>query len=336
MGKIDFVVPWVDGSDPIWRKEKQQYNQQISKLHEDQGGELRYRDWDLLRYWFRGVEKFAPWVNKIHFITYGHLPEWLNINHPKLRIVNHQDYIEEKYLPTFNACVLELNLHKISGLSEQFVYFNDDCFIIDNLSEHDFFYNDLPCDEGIFGNVYAPNSKTSYEYPLLHMSGIVNESFNFREVVEKNKHKFINPVYEEHLYHNEYFLKRSLFPGLYPHHLPQSFNKKIFDLVWKEKFALLDKACMEKFRVDRGIHQYIMRYWQVMQGEFHPTLYRKLGMSFGRTHEEIIEICDFIVNQKRPIVVINDTVEIEDIEKVSNSFKEAFDTIFSKKSEFEK
>ena len=93
---IDIVVPWVDGNDPIWQEDKK-------KFADDSDGDkriIRYRDWEMLPYWFRGVEKYLPWVRKIHFITYGHLPEWLNIKNPKLNIVNHRDYIPDKYMPT--------------------------------------------------------------------------------------------------------------------------------------------------------------------------------------------------------------------------------------------
>ena len=113
MEKIDFVISWVDGNDKEWQKEREKY---IVENNND-NSDVRYRNWDNLKYWFRGVEKFAPFVNKIYFITYGHLPEWLNVNNPKLVIVNHKDYIPEKYLPTFNSHTIELNLHRIKGLS---------------------------------------------------------------------------------------------------------------------------------------------------------------------------------------------------------------------------
>lgn len=92
--KIDFVIPWVDGTDLEWINEKNKY------LPEDQKklstSEERYRSWDNLQYWFRGVEKFAPWVNHIYFVTWGHIPKWLNVSHEKLVIVKHQDYTFEK------------------------------------------------------------------------------------------------------------------------------------------------------------------------------------------------------------------------------------------------
>ena len=82
MDKIDFVVTWVDGSDPIWQKVKNQYSAEGADTRV-----TRYRDWDQLKYWFRAVEKYAPWVNKVHFVTFGHLPQWLNTDNPKLNIV---------------------------------------------------------------------------------------------------------------------------------------------------------------------------------------------------------------------------------------------------------
>jgi len=152
MSKIDFVILWVDGNDPKWLEEKNKYLNDKKMLT---ASASRYRDWDNLQYWFRGVEKFAPWVNNIYFITWGHVPSWLNINHPKLKIVNHKDYLDEKNLPVFNSNAIELEMHKITGLSEHFVAFNDDMFIINNVEESDFFRNGKPCDNFVENNVIA-------------------------------------------------------------------------------------------------------------------------------------------------------------------------------------
>ncbi len=97
MEQIDFIINWVDGVDPNWLAEKKKWecieNQTVSKS-DDSNSACRYRSNDeLLRYWFRSVEKFAPWVNKIHFVTCGQKPCWLNESHPKLHMVNHEDYI---------------------------------------------------------------------------------------------------------------------------------------------------------------------------------------------------------------------------------------------------
>ena len=122
MSDIDFIIPWVDGSDPEWLSSYNRYAPAEKRIsHADAE---RYRDWGLLRYWFRGVEKFTPWVRKIHFVTCGQLPDWLNLNAPKLNYVKHEDYIPKEYLPVFSSHPIELNMHRIEGLSEKFVYFN--------------------------------------------------------------------------------------------------------------------------------------------------------------------------------------------------------------------
>lgn len=149
--QIDFVIAWVDGGDPAWQRERDRYGKMGEKTAVEETGEreksgvacdtrdVRYRDWDCLRFWFRSVEQNAPWVHKIYFVTWGHVPKWLNGNHPKLEIVRHEDYIPGEFLPTFNSHTIELNFHRIPGLSEQFVYFNDDMFLLQQVSPGQFF-----------------------------------------------------------------------------------------------------------------------------------------------------------------------------------------------------
>ena len=107
---IDFVIPWVDGNDPEWRREKNMYSGNNTSFSSEKDiRDERYRDWDNLQYWFRGVEKFAPWVRKIHFVTWGHLPKWLNTKHPKLHIVNHTDYIPAQFMLALQPDVANAN-----------------------------------------------------------------------------------------------------------------------------------------------------------------------------------------------------------------------------------
>ena len=112
MNKIDFVLAWVDGADKEWLAERRKYNPAKGA----DNSAARYRDWENLQYWFRGVEKFAPWVNRIYFVTCGHIPPWLNTSHPKLKLIRHSDYMKPEYLPTFNINSIELNFHRIPEL----------------------------------------------------------------------------------------------------------------------------------------------------------------------------------------------------------------------------
>ena len=130
--KIDFVITWVDGSDPVWDMQRQETlrKQGIFVDESLDNSTARYRDWDILKYWFRGVETFAPWSTKFILLTYGHLPKWLKKEHPKLHIVRHEDFIPAEFLPTFSSHPIEWNFHRIEWLTENFVYFNDDMFLI--------------------------------------------------------------------------------------------------------------------------------------------------------------------------------------------------------------
>ena len=72
---------WVDGSDPEWQQKKARY-----KGTPQQAASVRYRDWDILKYWFRAVETYAPWVRHIYFVADNQRPSWLNFDHPKLSL----------------------------------------------------------------------------------------------------------------------------------------------------------------------------------------------------------------------------------------------------------
>ena len=127
MENIDFVVTWVDNNDSNWRKVKDYYAEQCG-MNADMNSDARYRDWELMKYWFRAVEKHAPWVNKVYFITESHVPKWINLDCKKLVHVKHSDYINSKNLPTFNSNVIELNVHNLEELSEHFVKFKCPAF----------------------------------------------------------------------------------------------------------------------------------------------------------------------------------------------------------------
>ncbi|WP_370840216.1 stealth family protein [Megamonas funiformis] len=180
---IDFVVTWVDGNDPIWQAEKAKYSPNKNADNRN----VRFRDWDNMQYWFRAVEKFAPWVNKIHFVTYGHLPKWLNTNNPKLNIAKHSDFIPQKYLPTFSSRTIEFNLHRIENLTERFVYFNDDMFLLRPVKRELFFAGKdcLPTDFAITSTLSVTDKKDTVQYAKFNNIVILNSHFDKKEQMKK-------------------------------------------------------------------------------------------------------------------------------------------------------
>lgn len=142
---IDYVFPYVDCDDPKWIEE---YNKYVPKEKEKQNtwstGMQRFRSNDLLKYVFRSIEKNMPFIRKIHFIVMSEsqVPEW--IDREKIHVVLHKDFIPEEFLPTFNSNTIESFLGNIPGLSERFIYGNDDLFITSLCKESDFFEMNVP------------------------------------------------------------------------------------------------------------------------------------------------------------------------------------------------
>lgn len=332
--KIDFVIMWVDGNDPEWQSEKNKY-----KVNKNADGSIfRYRDWDLLQYWFRGVEKFAPWVNNIYFITWGHIPNWLNKNNPKLKIINHKDYIPEEYLPTFNANTIELNLHRIEGISDNFVLFNDDMYLINTVKPTDFFANNVPLDTAAL-NVHCPKKSLISQYFCINDVNIVNEHFEFKKSIKQNLSKWINLKVGKPLLRTLVLLNCPRFPGFWQHHLCSSYNKKTYEEVWEKEFEILDNTCKHKFRETTDVNQWVLKEWQLASGNFKTRSY-----SFGKTYyidRDGIgnlqnDLMKYIKKQKGNIVAINDgQMSDEEFDFLIKSLREAFDTILPEKSSFE-
>ncbi len=137
---IDLVYLWVDGSDPKWRAK---HNACIGKTEEKsvENCEGRFADNDELKYSLRSVEKYAPWIHRVFIVTDGQVPKWLNTSGTRVRVVDHREIMPECCLPCFNSALIEHFLWKIPGLSESFLYANDDMFINRPLSP-DFFFAD--------------------------------------------------------------------------------------------------------------------------------------------------------------------------------------------------
>lgn len=127
---IDIVYTWVDSSDPEWRAARERC---AAKYHVDlpaSCNEERYINRDELKYSLRSVWLYAPFVRHIYVVTAGHQPAWLDTDSGKVTVVPHREiFPSEADLPTFNSHAIEACLHRIPGLSEHFLYFNDDVFL---------------------------------------------------------------------------------------------------------------------------------------------------------------------------------------------------------------
>ncbi|WP_216245582.1 stealth family protein [Faecalicatena faecalis] len=330
---IDIVVLWVDGNDPLWQKEKEQYSQKRDSSKDS----ARYRDWNILPYWFRGVETFLPWIRKIHFVTWGHLPRWLNVNHPKLHIVNHKDFIPKEYLPTFNSPTIEMNIHRIDGLSEHFIYFNDDMFVLKPMSKEDFFVEGHPCETAIMNAISCVPGWENESYIQFNNAGIINKHFNKKKVIRNNVSKWLSLKYGKQLYRNIILSSWPYFTGFYTNHLPTSMKKDTFEQIWDNEFPLLNKMCKHKFRSPDMVNQWLIAEWQMCQGDFVPRS-PGIGKTFSISENPIgnRQIFDAISNQEYNLICINDYIYDDGLfDNLQIELEKSFQKILANKSSYE-
>lgn len=124
---VDIVFSWVDGADLEWQRMRAA-RMQSYVVGEGDGHEARFRQLDELKYALRSVHLFAPWIRNIVIVTDSPRPQWL-AEHPRVAVLpSARFFADPATLPTYNSHAVESQLHRISGLSEHFVYSNDDMF----------------------------------------------------------------------------------------------------------------------------------------------------------------------------------------------------------------
>ncbi|MDR2586286.1 MAG: Stealth CR1 domain-containing protein [Prevotellaceae bacterium] len=327
---IDFIITWVDMNDPVWKRDFATFSGKIDNS-KNEVSEARFRDYGLLKYWFRGVEKFAPWVRKIHFVTCGQHPEWLNGAHPKLNLVHHTDYIPNQFLPCFNSSLIEIYFHRIADLSEHFVYFNDDFFIINTIPPERFFTNELPNDIATF----RYNSGMSlWSKCLKNNVRLINKHFNKQDVMRRDRNKWFHKCYHSKARLNHLLRWYPKFVTLRTPHNAQPYLKATYGEVWRYCEKELHQMSIHRFRSVEDYTQELFRTWQICKSNFMPfNTYNDTKMfPLIIKSKQAIEA---INNQSYNLVCLNDSSHIRDYEKMMKDLETAFEGILPEKSSFE-
>lgn len=328
---IDFVITWVDMNDPKWQADFSKYS---GRKENTKNGvsEARFRDNGFLRYWFRGVEKFAPWVRRIHFVTSGQKPEWLDESNPKINLVNHKDYIPEEFLPTYNSVVIERYIHRIPGLADHFVYFNDDFYIINTIAPTRFFRNGMPCDIAAF--LYNPSWSQWYKRIKNNLK-IINRHFDKREVMRRDRDKWFHKSYGSKARWNYLLKPYGKFITLRTPHNAQPYLKSTFEEVWAVAGKELTETSVNKFRALNDLTPELFRTWQICRGNFEPyNTYSdtKMFPLMVRPRQAVRAI----YNQSYSLICLNDNVHIRNYDRVMADIRAAFESILPEKSGFER
>ncbi|USR64954.1 stealth family protein [Providencia stuartii] len=334
---IDIVILWVDCNDPKWIE---QYNKfSINNKIEDN----RFKDWGTIKYVFRGIEKFLPWVRKIHFITCDQKPNWLVDSHPKINFLTHNEiYAEKEVLPVFNSSSIELNFDKIKDLSDKFIYFNDDMVVLKPTSESRFFLNDLPVDFLVEtlprrGWLYQKIRKPDNWSDMINNSiALINNSFSKRDARNKKKYFFSKNYMLPQVILNYFYQSFSSYVAFEHYHNPQPYLKKTICEVNNNFRAPVTETIKSKFRNSNNISQALYRYYHLASQEFYP-FYHNDHSCVNITSLKSAKICEKYINTKR-FVCINDSITLEhpEYEQCKDLILTALEKILPNVSSFEK
>ena len=147
---VDVVITWVNNKDPEWQKQwnKRFGNLSITELEAEADTNLqapikqdsdRFSSSDELLYCLRSIDSYLNWIRNIYIVSNCSPPEWIDMENSRIHWIDHSEIMEAEVLPTFNSHAIESCLHKIKGLSEHFLYFNDDFVLLKPTSRSSFF-----------------------------------------------------------------------------------------------------------------------------------------------------------------------------------------------------
>ena len=244
-------------------------------------------------------------------------------------------------LPTFNSCAIELNMHRIKGLSEHFVYFNDDMLLNGPINPEYYFKKGLPCDfnkETCFNvPIYTRKERFSIYMSMLADIGIINAHFNRWKTVCQSPWRWYGlHLGIKELVMSSILLKQRLFVGFSNYHIEQAYLKSIFDEVWEKEPDFLYGSCT-RFREEVIANPLVFRYWQLAKNLFYPK--KRRFATFHLTDRGCInKIEKAIQDTNIASICLNDTsfCTDDDFEFIHINLQRILEQKYPQKSSFEK
>lgn len=329
--KIDIVILWVDDEDQEWLEKKETWQEKCGIINNQPE---RYRNWDNLHFMFRSIEKYASWVNHIYIVTDKQKPNWLNIQDNNITIVDHEEIMDAEDLPTFNSSAIELNIHKIPGLSENFVYFNDDMFLIDYVQPEDFFIDGVPKEMAAL-NLIMPSKINRSRYVMFNNVTLINDTFDKKETLRNKPFKWINYKNGLSAIRTLLLLPWSEFSNFKQTHLPASHKKSTYTEIWTKYEKELKKSTSYKFRSLNNYNQWLIKDWQLAANNFLPQ-----DLKFGKvyqlyTKDDVSKCVEHIEKSKTKVICVNDNEYLEDFPYAKSKVNKAFEVKYPVKSKYE-
>ena len=292
---MDVVITYVDGNDPVWKKDYEKYTN-VPVM------EKRFRDWGTLKYLLRGIQKKMPFVRNVYLVVShpSQVPDW--VNPEQLKIVLHRDIIPDEFLPTFNCNPIEMHLHRIPGLDEEFLYFNDDMFPVGNCKETDFFRDG-------------------------------------KAVIGYYRHLFASGMYKKICRNSDRLARKAagLKPSVFftrPQHICSPMLKSWCEKLYKKVEKEIRETSATRTRTSENLNQYLFLDYMNYEGM---VIREKISNKhFSVSVASAGSLRDFLHNPTRNMVCIND-VHLSESRylKLRDAVLEAFESTFPEKSRFE-
>jgi hypothetical protein len=295
---MDVVVLYVNCDDLEWQKD---YHSKFKTKYKPN----RFRDWGTFKYWFRGIAKNLPWIDNIYLVVSrkSQVPSWLDTS--KVKVVLHEDIIPNQFLPIFNSCGIEIFIPFIKGLSEEFLYFNDDIFVMNPCGPATFFENGKSHCYLRERNINRNKSNT-YRHQCLNSTNYAREALGME----------------------------STETYLFPHHWASPMYKSdCLEVFGKCKDKI--HAQMSPLRTPENVNQYIYLDYQFLKGH---TTNAEVSHSYVAFDDvSILDVVKRIRSGNKKILCINDAgVSPEKYPMYKQQVLGAFKVKFPVKCKYEK
>lgn len=236
---IDYVFTWVNSEDLDWQE---MYSQYKPNVQNDGNSLSRFKNREELKFALRSLEENAPWIRKIFVVSNCKPPKWLDITHPKIKWVYHEEIFSSDALPTFSSHAIEANLHKIKDLSNYFIYSNDDFFLARKTSKSDFFLSN-----GLAKIRFEPWGNVNGELDI-ESPDYLNAARNCNKLLERDFGKSTTQLHT---------------------HSPQSMNKSVLQELEYKYPDDFRRTSMNKFRdiSDIAVTGYLYHHYVYLVGK---------------------------------------------------------------------
>lgn len=292
---MDAVITYVNGNDPVWKQDYEKYTN-VPVMQK------RFRDWGTLKYLLRGIQYRMPFIRNVYLVVShpSQVPEWADVS--QLKIVLHKDIIPEEFIPTFNCNPIEMHLHRIPGLDEEFLYFNDDMFPVGECHPTDFFRDGRP-------------------------------------VIGYYRHLFASGMYKKICRNSDRLARKVL--GLKPSWFftrPQHICTPMLRSQCEELYLLAEeeirRTSATRTRTAENLNQYLFIDYMNYKGM---VIKEKISNKhFSASVASEASLRDFLANPNRSLVCINDVKLSESrYERLRSAVLDAFAGAFPEKSRFE-